>query len=247
MSELSGPEIGDVLLRLPWALALNAALAAAACLAGTVRVGGAVSGALLGTSVLAFGGWGPFVLLAVFFATGSAVTRWGWSSKEKAGVAEGHKGARGAAQVLANGAPAAVLAALAWTWSGAPLYMIGLAGSLAAASADTASSELGQVYGSRPVSIPAFKRVPVGTAGAVSAAGTAAGAGAGLIMGLAALAAGVVDLYAVPIVALSAIVGTTVESIAAPSVKAGCGHHVLNLINSCAGAACAMAIWAWIR
>jgi uncharacterized protein (TIGR00297 family) len=244
--QLSGPEIGDVLSRLPWALALNAALAAAARLAGTVRVGGAVLGATLGTCVLAFGGWGAFILLAVFFALGSAVTRWGWRSKERAGVAEGHGGARGAAQVLANGAPAAVLAVLAWAGDGAPLYMIGLAGSLAAASADTASSEIGQVYGSRPVSIPAFKPVPVGTAGAVSGAGTAAGAGAGLVMGLAALAAGVVDLYAVPIVALSAVVGTTVESLAAPSVKAACGHHALNLINSCAGAACAMALWALI-
>jgi uncharacterized protein (TIGR00297 family) len=241
---LSGPEPVDVLSRVPWALALNAALAAAARLAGTVGLGGAVTGALLGTCVLAFGGWGPFVLLAVFFALGSAVTRWGWRAKERAGVAEGHGGARGAAQVLANGAPAAVLVALAWAGDGASLYSVGFAASLAAASADTASSELGQVYGSRPVSIPRFKRVPVGTAGAVSGAGTAAGAGAGIIMGLAALAAGVVSLYAVPIVALSAVFGTTVESLAAPAVRATYGHHVLNLINACAGAGCAMALWA---
>ncbi len=241
---MNGHEIGGVLSRLPWALALNAAMAAAACLAGTVRVGGAALGALLGTCVLVFGGWGPFVLLAVFFALGSAVTRWGWSAKEGRGVAEGHKGARGAAQVVANGAPAAVLAFLSWAWGGAPLLMIGLAGSLAAASADTASSELGQVYGSRPVSIPGFKRVPVGTAGAVSAAGTAAGAGTGLIMALAALAAGVVALYAVPVVVLSAIAGTTLESLAAPALKGGYGHHALNLMNSCAGALCAMGLWA---
>lgn len=231
------------LSRLPWALFLNGALAAAAYSVRTVRIGGALAGALLGTCVLAFAGWGPFALLAVFFLLGSTLTRWGWAAKERSGVAEGHRGARGALQVLANGAPAAALSVLYSATSGAPALMVALAGSLAAASADTASSELGQVYGRRPLSLAGLKRVPVGTPGAISGAGTAAGALAGLLIGVVATAAGVISLEAIPVVAVSAILAATCESLLAAATGGSAGHHVLNLINSCVGALCAMAFW----
>ena len=71
--------LDQILSRLPWAVAVNAAMAAAAYLARTIRPGGAIGGALIGTCVLAFAGWGPFIVLAVFFVLGSLVTKWGWS------------------------------------------------------------------------------------------------------------------------------------------------------------------------
>lgn len=237
------PNLEAALSRLPWALLLNAALAAAAYSVRTVRIGGALAGTLLGTCVLGFAGWGPFALLAVFFVLGSTLTRWGWTTKERRGVAEGHRGARGALQVLANGAPAAALSVLYSATGGAPALMVALAGSLAAASADTASSELGQVYGRRPLSLAGLKRVPVGTPGAISGAGTAAGALAGLLIGVVATAAGVISLKAIPVVAVSAILAATCESTLAAATGGSAGHHVLNLINSCVGALCAMAFW----
>ncbi len=237
------PNLEAALSRLPWALLLNAALAAAAYSVRTVRIGGALAGTLLGTCVLGFAGWGPFALLAVFFVLGSTLTRWGWTTKERRGVAEGHRGARGALQVLANGAPAAALSVLYSATGGAPALMVALAGSLAAASADTASSELGQVYGRRPLSLAGLKRVPVGTPGAISSAGTVAGALAGLLIGVVATAAGVISLKAIPVVAVSAILAATCESTLAAATGGSAGHHVLNLINSCVGALCAMAFW----
>ena len=232
-----------VVSRLPPALVLNAAAAALAGAARTVRAGGAVAGALLGAVVLAFAGWGPYAVLVVFFVLGSALTRWGWAAKERRGVAEGHRGARGVLQVIANGAPAAALAVLYWADGGDRLLMMGYAGALAAASADTASSELGQVYGLRPVSLTSLKAVPVGTPGAVSGAGTAAGACAGLLIGLAAVPAGVIPFYAVPVVALAALAAAMFESLVATAVKGRGGHHALNFTNACAGAACAMGLW----
>ena len=231
------------LSRLPWAVFLTAALAAVAYWVRTGRIGGALAGILLGTCVLAFAGWGAFALLAAFFVLGSLLTRWGWTAKEGRGVAEEHGGARGALQVLANGAPAAALSVMYGAVGGAPALMVALAGSLAAASADTASSELGQVYGRRPVTLAGLKRVPVGTPGAVSGEGTAAGASAGLLIGVVAAAVGVISLKAVPVVAVSAILAATCESTLAAATGGSAGHNVLNLINSCVGALCAMAFW----
>lgn len=240
---MSEAGIDAVLSRLPWALALNIAMAAAAFLLGTVRVGGAIAGAIVGICVLAFAGWGAFLLLGAFFVLGNLATRWGWSAKESRGVSETNKGARGLSQVLANGVPAAALAVIHAVSGGSEVVMIGLAGALAAAAADTASSEIGQVHGSKPVSMPGLKAVPVGTPGAVSGAGTAAGAGAGAIMGLAACALGVVPLLAVPVVALCAIAAGVVESLLAPALKGSAGHHALNLLNGCVGALGSMGVW----
>ncbi len=230
--------------RLPWAVALNAAMAAAAYGARTIRAGGAVAGAALGGWILAAAGWGPFALLATFFVLGSVATRWGWSRKEKRGLAEGHKGARGVRQVLANGLPAAVMAALYGLAGGDTIYALGFAGSLAAASADTASSELGQVYGARPIHLTSLKRAPVGAPGAVSAAGTVAGAGASVLIGVAGVAAGVVPLIAVPMTAAGAIIAVTCESAIASATSGAAGHHFLNAINSSVGAGCTMLLWA---
>jgi uncharacterized protein (TIGR00297 family) len=232
-----------VLDRLPLAIALNGAFALVAYLLGTVRPGGAVAGVVLGASVLAFAGWGAFILLGAFFVLGSAATRWGWSVKEKRGVAETHRGARGVTQVMANGAPAAALA-VAYGAAGEPaVLMLGYAGALATASADTASSEIGQVYGTRPVSLPGFKAVPIGTPGAISAAGTAGGAAAALVIGLAAAAVAVLPLSAVPVVTVCALLGGFVESLLAGALRGSYGHHILNLLNTCVGAGASMALW----
>jgi uncharacterized protein (TIGR00297 family) len=218
-------------------------MAATAYLLRTVRLGGAVGGTLLGTCVLSFAGWGPFLLLGIFFVLGSLVTRWGWVAKERRGLAEAHRGARGVRQVIANGAPAAALAVAYGAGPGHEILMIGYAGALAAAAADTASSEIGQVYGSRPVSVPGFRTVPVGTPGAVSLSGTAAGALAGAVIALAASGAGVLPLSAVPAVTLCAVIAGLVESALAAAARGSSGHNALNLLNTCVGAAASMGVW----
>jgi uncharacterized protein (TIGR00297 family) len=218
-------------------------MAAIAYLFRTVRAGGAVSGSILGVWVYVLAGPPAFLLMAVFFALGSLVTRWGWAAKKSRGLAERHGGARGQANIMANGGPVAALALLAFMRGDSQLFPLGIAGAIAAAAADTASSEIGQVYGSRPVSLPGFKNVPAGTPGAVSFEGTVAGLGAAGLMGLAAAALGLISTIAVPIVGAAAVVASAAES-AVASRAGGAGHHLLNVLNVCLGAFLAMAAWA---
>ena len=122
-----------------------------------------------------------------------AATRIGRSRKERLGTAEARRG-RSASQVVANLGMAALVASdpvnvwlLDSRWlprpahAGALLLAMPLA-ALAEAAADTVSSEIGQVLGSRPRMITTLRAVEPGTDGAVSAAGTLAGLAAAAIV-----------------------------------------------------------------
>lgn len=140
----------------------------------------------------------PPVLAVSLLAWGA--TRLGRVKKEALGTAEARRG-RSAAQVAANLGVAALacsevvqswLIDTGWFCRGTlvplPLFAPGLA-ALAEAAADTVSSEVGQVLGGRPRMITTFRAVDPGTNGAVSVAGTLAGAvAAGLVAGVGTLA-----------------------------------------------------------
>lgn len=145
----------------------------------------AVTGGLLTLELyLAAPGWRTllWVVLAVFlFAFGA--TQFGRGHKEKIGAAESRRG-RSASQVAANLGAAAWMGILVW---GAHLSiatssmlsgraaLAALIAAAAEATADTMSSELGQVLGGNPILITTFRRVSPGTDGAISLAGTLAG------------------------------------------------------------------------
>ncbi|MBV8115219.1 MAG: DUF92 domain-containing protein [Silvibacterium sp.] len=127
-------------------------------------------------------GWRTMLwpLLALFLLT-FAATRFGRHRKEMLGVAEEKRG-RTASQVVAN-LGAAVIAAIplrAWrVWLGIYPGRVALIAAIAAlgeATADTLSSELGEVLGGEPYLLTTFQRVPSGTDGAISLNGTIAGA-----------------------------------------------------------------------
>jgi uncharacterized protein (TIGR00297 family) len=156
--------------RLAVALGVNVAVAAATYVAGIVARSGAIAGAIAGFLVLAYGGWGAYGLLWAFFAAATAATKWGYGEKRAAGVAQADRGRRGAAHVAAN-----CLVPVAFLVLGAPAAAF--AGALAAALADTLGTEVGTLFGKDPRSPLGFARVPAGTPGAVSAAGTLAALG----------------------------------------------------------------------
>ena len=92
-------------------------------------------------------------VMAVFFAAGSAATRLGYRVKAARGIAQESGGARDYRSAWANGGVPALLALLA---AAAPeplhgLFVLGYAASVAAAAADTCSSEIGKAYGRRTV------------------------------------------------------------------------------------------------
>lgn len=154
-------------------LILATGIAFAARRARSLSRGGAAAAILLGTVAVA-AGWDWGALIIVYFVSSSVLSRMGRAYKERRTspiVAKG--GERDAVQVLANGAlfGGAALASLIhphvrWIALGA--------GSLAASAADTWATEIGTLAPGEPRSIIGWSRVPAGTSGAVSAAGTAA-------------------------------------------------------------------------
>jgi uncharacterized protein (TIGR00297 family) len=192
-----------------WTLGLSLILGLIVAQLRAASPGGAFAGAVItaclmfSTASLPYQPWRTALapVMAVFVLTWIG-TRLGRKQKQRLGTAERRQG-RTAAQVTANlGVGALASNDLTQSWladSGwfsrfgqAPmlLFAVGLA-ALAEAAADTASSEIGQVWGGRPRMITTLHRVEPGTDGAVSLVGTLAGLiAAGIVSGVGTLALG---------------------------------------------------------
>lgn len=205
-----------------------------------VSRGGAVGGFLIAVLIYLGLGWRGFVILALFVAGGSALTRFGYRRKESSGTAESRGGRRGAGNALANAGVAVVCALLAALTPYPAAFAAAFVASLGAAFADTAESEVGQLYGTAPRLITTFARVSPGTDGAVSVPGTLAGVGAAGLTTLLALIVGLVqNPGAALVVALAAFLGTVADSlIGALALRAG--NELTNL--SCTLVAAALAL-----
>ena len=153
--------------------------------------------------------FGFFACLMTFFATSSILTK--WKSERKRRLEENFKegGQRNAMQVLCNGGLAVVISIVYIVEVGfverpidfskdftASVLITALVGFFACCNADTWSSEIGTAIGSdAPILITTFKRVPAGTNGAISLAGTLGSVAGGLVIGLAYAAAVQIALY----------------------------------------------------
>ena len=104
---------------------------------------------------------------------------------------------------------------------------------------NTSSSEIGQLWGRHPVSLRTFRRVPVGTEGAVSAEGLAAGLAASLILALLGRACGLLGWRAALFVGLGGFLGNVLESLAGGWGRRALPHGMLNFANTAVGAALA--------
>ena len=204
------------------AILVTGAFAALAYALGMINRSGAVGGLLVGTMIYASLGPSGFAILALFVIGGSLLTRLGYASKARTGTAQEHGGRRSARNALANCAVATFCAILAAVTGSEP-FVAGFVGSLGAAFADTAESEIGQLLSRTPRLITTLQRVPPGTDGAVSFPGTLAGVGAagltaalGLVLGMLETPAGLL------LVSTAAFLGTIVDSlIGALSPRAG--------------------------
>ncbi|UOQ68615.1 DUF92 domain-containing protein [Hymenobacter volaticus] len=143
---------------------------------GKLTLLGAATGGLLGVLLFLGAGFTGLALLAVFFLLGSAASAWKRLDKQRLGLAEANQGRRTAAQALANAGVASGAGLLSWLLPAhAQFFQLLLAGSLAAATADTLSSELGNVYGRRFYHILTLRPDVRGRDGVVSLEGTALG------------------------------------------------------------------------
>ena len=144
--------------------------------AGKLTVAAASTGGALGLLIFLGSGFAGMALLALFFGLGTAASGWRVADKRRLGLAEENRGRRTAGQVVANAGVAGLLGLLAWLLPPyAPLAHLMLAGSFAAATADTLASELGNVYGRRYYNILTLRPDARGLNGVVSLEGTALG------------------------------------------------------------------------
>jgi uncharacterized protein (TIGR00297 family) len=224
-------------LAAPVVTALFASLAYAL---GMVSRGGALGGFVVGTIIYYCLGPRGFAVLALFVVGGSLLTRLGYGRKRRAGTAEAGGGRRGARNALAN-AGVATLSALLAALTHLELFAAAFVASLGAAFADTAESEVGQLYARAPRLISTMRRVPSGTDGAVSLPGTLAGLAAAALTAAVGFALGLVEGPALTlVVALAAFLGTVADSLVgalAPRV----GNELTNVLGTLVAAALALA------
>lgn len=187
-----------------------------------------------GLLVFAGGGYTGIVLLGAFFVLGTLATSHRKELKAQLHPEGFHPEARNAGQVLANGGAAALFSLLALIDPArAETYVMMLAASLAAATSDTLSSELGMVYGRNSYNILTFKREPRGLDGVVSLEGTLLGAAGAVLI---ALLYAVVNGFnrALLFIALGGIIGNLADSVLGASLerKHYIGNDLVNFLNT---------------
>jgi uncharacterized protein (TIGR00297 family) len=207
---------GPTIERVAAGLAVTVALGYVAYALGTASITGMLTGVLLAFFAVVLGGLGWFVLLVTFFGLGGLASKYRYEEKLDRGIAQANRGARGSGNVLANSLVAlfAVVAYAAGRHLGldASVFRFAFAGAVAAALADTFSSEFGGLFDD-PRLITTFETVAPGTDGGVTWQGAAAGlVGAALIAGLGGIFFGFAP-SAVALVAATGVVGMTVDSI----------------------------------
>jgi uncharacterized protein (TIGR00297 family) len=222
------------------ALALTALLGAASYRLGTASIAGMLTGMLLVLLTIVLGGYDWFAVLITFFAVGSLAAKYRIEEKRERGIAEANEGARGSGNVLANAAVAlgAVLAFAASSLLGmAPAAsLFAFAGSLAAAMADTLSSELGGLFDD-PRLITTFERVPPGTDGGVTWQGELAGLlGAVLVAAVTGWLFESVALGGAVVIALAGAAGMTVDSVLGATIEPRVGNQGVNFLATLSAA-----------
>src|ERR1044072_304189 len=206
-----------------------------------LTLAGGITAVFIGLLVFAGTGHIGIILLASFFIMGTLATSHRKELKAKLQAEGVHPEARNAGQVLANGGTAALMSLLALINPAAgDTYTMMLAASLAAATADTLSSELGMVYGRNSYNILTFKKEPRGLDGVVSLEGTLLGAAGALLIALihaAAAGFGAAILF----ITLAGILGNLADSLLGASLErkhyiGNDGGNFLNRVFGCLGA-----------
>lgn len=215
-----------------------------AATAGAALTGGILTAAFwLQTPGLHTALWPLLALVALTFAA----TRFGRRRKEALGTAEGKHG-RSAAQVAANLGMAG-LAGVGFAYAGANLpvaraALAALIAAMAEATADTLSSELGQVLGGEPRLLTTLRRVPAGTDGAISLAGTLAGCVGAAVVTAVGSAALLLRGTEAMVALAAAIAGLFFDSLlgAVPERAGWLNNDAVNALSTVAAAALAFAV-----
>lgn len=145
---------------------------------------------------------------------------------------------RNATQVFANGAVFA-LSALQSTLTGHSYFTFAALGALAAASADTWSTEIGTLFGGEPRSIVTWRPLATGMSGGVTPVGTLAGVGGALFIAvLGAATVGYGDWKAGTAVLFGGFIGCIADSVIGGTIQTRrwcdrCGEWTERRVHPC--------------
>jgi uncharacterized protein (TIGR00297 family) len=253
MWSLSYVELGAVRAHAPSAMTIaiaagvNVLVAIGGWAAKKVTIAGAVTGAVIGIGVWIGAGGAVWSVLFVSFAVAAVTTGIGHKRKAALGIDEERGGRRGPGNAIANTGVFAWAAMLSLGLDNpAPALLAGVTAMVTAAS-DTVASEIGKAFGKTTWTWAPVRRVPPGTAGAVSLEGTLAGMAAALMLALYAMALGIIPAASIPIVVIAATLASFAEGALARRFEAGgwLNNDVLNFLNSAIGASLALLWWAF--
>jgi len=165
--------------------------------------GGTLAAVAVGVLVAAGLGWTGLALLCAFFFSSTLLTPGG--------------GRRRPSQVVANGGVAAAAAMLA---PGHPAWTAAFAGALAAAAADTWSTEIGGRSRRKPRLITTGNPVAAGTSGGVTSLGSAAGAAGAAFIAAAAALLGLARPWGAMMVGIGGFAGCLADSFLGATLQA---------------------------
>ncbi len=203
-----------------------------------LTIGGAAAAAIVGTAIFGFGGWRWAAVMVGFFVLSSALSRVGRMRKTATDDVVEKGSRRDSVQVLANGGVAGIIALVHGISGGSTLLFVAFLGSMAAATADTWSTEIGALSGSPPRSIISGNLVAPGTSGGVTPAGfSGALAGASVIGGIGGLwSVSALDLVFAALIAgfagsiFDSLLGATIQQVNRCPV---CGVATERMIHDC--------------
>lgn len=228
------------------ALAISLSVAGSGAALGALTRGGAAVATVMGTAILAQTGWPGAAALAAFFAGGSLISR---LAPDPGGPLLDAKGSRRDPwQVLANGGPAVLGAAVDWFHRGAGIWLV--TASLAAAAADTWATACGGWSRRPPRQILSGQPVPPGTSGGVTPLGTLGALAGGLSVAGAAVLGGAPPLLGLG-AALIGFAGMLVDSLLGATVQAQfecsrCHRPTERAIHCCGTRATVTRGWPWL-
>lgn len=229
-----------MLVRVLEAAAAAGAVGLAAWRLRWLRADGALAAAVVGTAVFGFGGWRGALPLLTFFVTSTLLGR---LPGRGAGL---RHGARDARQVFANGGPA-VVAAVAAAFGAGATALVALAGSLAAANADTWATEMGTRHGGPPRAFVFGPPVEAGASGGMTVAGTLAALAGAFAIAAVAAAAGTPHTWAAGVGGVAGMLADSVLGATAQAVYRcpTCGVRVETPEHGCPTRVHLVRGWAW--
>lgn len=231
-------------VRVVLALVVSFVFALSAWRLRQITASGAAAGFVLSVAIYMAFGYKSFLVLLCFFVLGAATTRMGYARKLARGIAERRRGARSWREACANLLAAAFFAVLVITTPHQWAFLAAMVAALAEAAGDTVSSETGKWLASRAYLITTLQPVAAGENGGVSAAGTAAGAGALAIVVVVSWALGLCAGWMCAAVFGAAIVGNVADSLIGATIERRglVTNGVVNFTGSALAGALALAI-----